>query len=468
MQSITIERAGAEGNCIAHWNGKVVFVKKAVPGDVCDLKIVGKKKKFLIAEIEIIHQTGSTRTTPFCNHFGVCGGCKWQQMSYESQLDFKTQQVKDAFERIGKLPFENIPKALGSRRTEFYRNKMEYTFSHSRWLERELIEANEFVENPGLGFHIPQRFDKIVHIDKCWLQHDLANQIRNWCYDYSIKNNFEFYNARTKEGFVRNLMLRNNRRNEWMVLLTFGYESDEIKPMLSALKMEFTEIISLVYAINEKVNDSLYDLDIQTFDGEEYLKETLNDLNFKIRPKSFFQTNPEQAEILYETALEFADLKGHENVYDLYCGTGTISLFLAKKARKVVGIESVPQAIADANENAKDNKIDNCQFVVGDMKDELNDDFTTKYGKPDVIITDPPRAGMHQAVVEQILKLEAPRVVYVSCNPATQARDLDLMREKYRIIKVQPVDMFPHTHHVENVVLLELTGSLESSDLNKP
>ena len=454
---MTIESAGAEGNCIARWDGRVIFVKGAVPGDVCDLRVTGKKKKFLLGEIATLHESGPSRVEPFCAHFGICGGCKWQQMAYTGQLEFKTQQVRDAFDRIGKVQYDVIPLALGSAEQRHYRNKMEYTFSHSRWLTKAQLDAEDFIQEPGLGFHVPKRFDKIVHIDACHLQDDLANQIRNWCFEYAMKHKLTFYDARKQEGLLRNLMLRNTRKGEWMVLVTFKYpEMDVIEAMMEALKENFPQIVSLLYSVNNKVNDSIYDLDIQLYHGQPYLMEELNALNFKIRPKSFFQTNPAQAEVLYNTALEFAGLAGTENVYDLYCGTGTISLFLAKKAEKVVGIESVPQAIEDALENAKANDIDNCAFVVGDMKDELNETFIAEHGKPDVIVTDPPRAGMHKDVVEQIIALRAPKVVYVSCNPSTQARDLDLMRDVYKVVKVQPVDMFPHTHHVENVVLLEL------------
>ncbi|MBO6514947.1 MAG: 23S rRNA (uracil(1939)-C(5))-methyltransferase RlmD [Bacteroidia bacterium] len=457
LENITIEVAGAEGNCIARWEGKVVFVKNAVPGDVCDLRIIGKKKKFLLGEIVTLHKSGKDRVDPFCDFFGSCGGCKWQQMQYPAQLEFKTQQVRDAFDRIGKLEYDTVPGALGSELTQFYRNKMEYTFSHSRWLTREQLNSEEFIEEPGLGFHVPQRFDKIVHIEKCWLQEDTANKIRNWCFEYALTNKLSFYNARSQEGLLRNLMLRNNRKGDWMVLLTFKYNEEKvIRDMLDSLSKQFPMITSLLFSINEKVNDSIYDLDIKCYQGEAFLTEHLEELQFKIRPKSFFQTNPTQAEVLYRTALDFAGLTGEENVYDLYCGTGTISLFLARNAKSVVGIESVPQAIEDANENARANGINNCRFVVGDMKDELNDEFTTTYGKPDVVVTDPPRAGMHKDVVEQLLKLKPPKLVYVSCNPATQARDLDLMRDVYQIDQVQPVDMFPHTHHVENVVLLSL------------
>jgi len=457
LENITIESAGAEGNCIARWNDRVVFVKGAVPGDICDLKIVGKKKKFLIAEIETLHEAGSERVSPFCDHFGTCGGCKWQQMDYQGQLKFKTKQVFDALTRIGKVDIPEVPLALGSGETTHYRNKMEYAFSHSRWLTKEQINSDEFVVEPGLGFHVPKRFDKIVHIEKCHLQDEVGNDIRNWCYAYALEHNFEFYDARAKTGFVRNIMMRNTKSGEWMVLLTFGEDRNvEIEDMLTAIQQDFPQIKSLVFAINEKVNDSIYDLDIRTFYGQDYLEESLGDIKFKIRPKSFFQTNPKQAETLYDVALEFAQLNGGETVYDLYCGTGTISLYLAQKAGKVIGVESVPQAIEDAKENADANNIDNCSFVVGDMKDVFNDEFISTHANPDIIVTDPPRAGMHADVVAQILKLRAPKVVYVSCNPATQARDLALLDEAYKVTAVQPVDMFPHTHHVENVVLLEL------------
>jgi 23S rRNA (uracil1939-C5)-methyltransferase len=455
LQNVTIDNAGAEGNCIVRDEGRVVFVRNVVPGDVCDIKIIGKKKKFLIGELIQLHSPGPSRIEPFCEHFGVCGGCKWQHMDYSSQLSLKQQHVIDSFQRIGKLDFPAVPSPLADNGTTEYRNKMEYTFSPNKWLEKAEIESEEFIEKPGLGFHIPNRFDKIVHVNKCWLQDFTANNIRNWCYDYALEHEMSFYHPRKQVGLMRNVMLRNTRSGSWMVLLIFKETDIRITPMLTALSAAFPEITSMLYSINGKVNDSIYDLNIEKHAGDDYLVETLNGLDFAIRPKSFFQTNPNQAEVLYKTALEFAGLTGSENVYDLYCGTGTISLFLAQNAKKVVGIESVPQAIEDANDNAVRNKIDNCEFIVGDMKHVFNDDFVRKFGAPDVIITDPPRAGMHQDVVNQICKLGPEKVVYVSCNPASQARDLDWMREFYTIAKIQPVDMFPHTHHVENVVLLE-------------
>lgn len=454
IRDITVESAGAEGNCIARWDGRVVFVKGAVPGDVCDLKIIGSKKKFLIAEIETLRQPGLSRIEPICEHFGLCGGCKWQQMAYSEQLNFKTQQVRDAFTRIGKLDYAEVPLALGSSSTTAYRNKLEFTFSDSRWLEKSVLDSEHFVKQSGLGFHIPQRFDKIVHVSKCWLQEDTSNRIRNFCYQWATDHDLSFYNARRHEGLLRNLMIRNTRGGDWMVLIMFHEEHEGILPMLEAMRDAFDEITSLHFAINGKVNDSIYDLDIQKYHGEDYLRESLNGLWFKIRPKSFFQTNPEQAEVLYRTAIEFAGLQGHEKVFDLYCGTGTITLFAAKHCVSIVGIESVPQAIQDARDNATDNGIENASFVVGDMKEVFSQDFMQLHGKPDVIITDPPRAGMHPDVVERINQSGAEKVVYVSCNPASQARDLDLMRDYYGIERIQPVDMFPHTHHVENVVLL--------------
>jgi len=455
LKDVVIQAAGAEGNCIARWDGRVIFVKNAAPGDICDLRIIGSKKKFLLAEIIEIKEESADRVTPFCEHFGVCGGCKWQHMSYDAQLTFKSQQVRDAFDRIGKLEYDEIPQAIGSAQTTFYRNKLEFTFGAKRWMTKEEISNEDFVQSAGLGFHVPGRWDKVVHVNKCWLQDEVSNRIRNFCYNWVKEKSLTSYDPRLKEGLMRNLMLRNTKNNEWMVLLTFHRDSEAIKPMLEAIQVEFPEIKSLLFSINEKDNDSIYDLDIQLYKGEKFISEDLNGLRFKIRPKSFFQTNPQQAEVLYQTALDLADLSGHENVYDLYCGTGTISLLAARKAKHVIGIESVPQAIEDANENAKSNDIDNATFFVGDMKEIFSTPFILANGKPDVIITDPPRAGMHTSVITQINESGCPKVVYVSCNPATQARDLDLMRNFYDIDKVQPIDMFPHTHHIENVVVLK-------------
>ncbi|MCB0734900.1 MAG: 23S rRNA (uracil(1939)-C(5))-methyltransferase RlmD [Bacteroidetes bacterium] len=460
FEKLEILRAGAEGHCICKIEDRVVFVKHVVPGDICDIKIIGRKKKAWFGELVHLHQAGPGRTEAFCEHFGTCGGCKWQHMDYPHQLESKRIQVRDAMQRIGKLEVADadVLPTLGSASTTFYRNKLEYAFSDNRWLEYAKIQGEEFVTEPGLGFHIPMRFDKILHINRCWLQTDPSNAIRNFCYDWALKSGLPFYNPRSQTGFYRNIMLRNTRSGDWMVLLTFQHDHPSIAEMLTALQNQFPEIKSLLFAINGKVNDSIYDLDMQLFSGEDYLMETLNDLSFRIRPKSFFQTNPNQAEVLYQTAMDFANIQPNDVVYDFYCGTGTLTLLAARSAKEVVGVESVPQAIQDANENAERNQISNTHFIVGDMKSVFTDDFSAHYGKPDIIITDPPRAGMHADVVNQLNQSGARRIVYVSCNPATQARDLELMKEFYSVENIQPVDMFPHTHHVECVVSLVRRG----------
>lgn len=449
-----IETAGAEGMCISRYDGKVVFVRHAVPGDIADLKIIGRKKKFLIGEITDLKEPSEDRVEPFCPHFGICGGCKWQQMSYPAQLKYKQQQVKDAFDRIGKLDYEEIKPILGSDETRYYRNKLEFTFSNKRWLTADEMSEENLNMN-AVGFHVPGRFDKVLDIKTCFLQEDLSNRIRNEIRDFAQKNDLSFFDLRNQGGLLRNLIIRNSTLGQWMVIVSF-YENDEaaIQSVLEHLAKQFPEITSLMYVVNSKANDTLYDQEIKLFKGEDHIIEQLKDLKFRIRPKSFFQTNTKQAEALYDQALNMAGLTGDQVVYDLYCGTGTISLFVARNAKKVVGIESVDQAVADANDNAALNGIENCSFVCGDMKDLFNDEFIAEHGKADVIITDPPRAGMHPKVVEQLCQSGVQRIVYVSCNPATQARDLDLMRDHYNIEQIQPVDMFPHTHHVENVVLL--------------
>lgn len=440
---------------IARFEGKVIFVKYGVPGDLADLKIIGRKKKFLIAVIEKLHKASDDRVDPFCEHFGTCGGCKWQQMAYDKQLEYKAQEVRDAFDRIGKLDYPEMNPILGSVETQFYRNKLEYTFSNKRWLYPHEME-NPPEQVNGLGFHVPGKFDKVMHVNRCYFQNDLSNKIRNGLYQTALKHNIPFYDIRQQEGCLRNVIIRNTSTNEWMVVLIVKDDRPEwLHVLLDYLKEEFSEISSLNYVVNTKVNDTIYDLDVHLWHGKSDIVEKLGDLEYSIQPKSFFQTNSKQAKELYDVVKSMANLEGQELVYDLYCGTGSITLYLAEKAKKVIGIESVPQAIIDAGKNASRNNIDNCNFVVGDMRFELNDEFTAKYGKPDVIITDPPRAGMHKDVVSQLIKLAAPKIVYVSCKPATQARDLDLLRDHYDIVEVQPVDMFPHTHHVENVVLLK-------------
>ena len=456
FENVSIESAGAEGFSIARVDGRVIFVKYGVPGDVADIKLFAKKQKTLFAEIDRLITPSSNRVTPFCSHFGVCGGCKWQQMSYETQLFWKNQQVKDAFERLGKVTCEEWMPILGAPEQTHYRNKLEFAFSNKRWLlQGEEIKEGE--TNNAAGFHIAGRFDKILDIDTCYLQDDLTNQLRKFIKNYALLHNLSFYDIKGQHGFLRNITVRNSSLGQWMLIVIVGENDQEaIQALLSALDTEFPQLTSLIYGVNTKVNDVIYDIDLFTFKGKDYIEETLEDITYRIRPKSFFQTNSQQALNLYRLTRDFAGLTGKELVYDLYCGTGSISLFVARNAFKVFGIESVPQAIEDAKENAINNGIANVEFTVGDMRYELNDAFIQKTGKPDVVITDPPRAGMHHEVVARILEMAPQKIVYVSCNPATQARDLSLLSEKYSIVKTCPVDMFPHTHHVENVTLLSL------------
>ncbi|MFI5203425.1 MAG: 23S rRNA (uracil(1939)-C(5))-methyltransferase RlmD [Flavobacteriales bacterium] len=456
IENLEIISAGAEGKAIARHNERVVFVEGAVPGDIVDAKVTKQKSKFFEAKTIAIHKKGASRIEPFCSHFGICGGCKWQHMDYAEQLKWKEQQVKDSFTRIGKLEWKEFRSILGSAATTYYRNKLEFTFSNQQWLTEEQLKDPEInMHVPTLGFHAPGRFDKVLQINHCYLQPEPSNQIRNFIQQRSIELGLLFYNLREKTGDVRNLMLRNTLSGEWMVLLIFGSElNDAHKKLLGAVKQEFSQIKSLLYTVNTKLNDTIYDLDIHTFAGSNEIIETLDGLKYKISAKSFFQTNPAQTLNLYKTAIELAGLTGKENVYDLYTGTGTIALFAARHAKKVVGIESVPQAIEDAKMNAETNGISNASFFAGDMKDMLTEDFIKTHGQPDVIITDPPRAGMHPSVVEILKRAGAQTIVYVSCNPATQARDLELLKDTYTLDVVQPVDMFPHTHHVECVVRL--------------
>ena len=450
-----IKRAGAQGYAIGLHDERVILIKYGAPGDVVDVRINGKKKKTLLGEIIHFHKKSEDRLEPFCQYFGSCGGCKWQHISYEAQLKHKELDVKNSFDRIGHLTYDQIEPILGSKQNTFYRNKMEFSFSNSRWLTQEQIAETEFIQQNALGFHAPGRFDKVVHIEKCWLQDDLTNDIRNYIFDYAEEEGFTFFNHRGKEGFLRSLMVRTSSFNQWMLLLVFGEPNEIIPDIMDSVCTQFPQLTSVFYAINQKENDSLYDLDMICFKGQEYLEEKLLNLTFTVRPKSFFQTNPSQAEVLYQKSLDLGQVTNDQLVYDLYCGTGTITLFLAQSAKKVVGIESVPQAIEDAWQNAERNEIKNVDFVVGDMKDILNEDFVAIHGKPDVVFTDPPRAGMHPKVVANLLNMKPEKIVYISCNPATQARDLSLMEEEYQIKVVQPVDMFPHTYHVENITLLE-------------
>ena len=445
---------------MAKVNELVIFVPYVVPGDVVDLQVKRKKNHYAEAVAVKFHEKSPLRTEPFCSHFGVCGGCKWQCLSYEEQLKYKQKQVFDNLTRIGKVELPEFRPILGSGKTRFYRNKLEFTFSNKRWLTEEEVKQDvKYDQMNAVGFHIPGAFDKVLAIDKCWLQDDISNQIRNAVRDYAYAHNFPFFNLRTQEGLLRNIMIRTSSTGELMVVLQCKVTDDEgrrkMEEILQFMADSFPQITSLMYVINNKCNDTIGDLDVEVFKGNDHIFEEMEGLRFKVGPKSFYQTNSEQAYNLYKVAREFAGLTGNELVYDLYTGTGTIANFVARKARKVVGIEYVPEAIEDAKVNSALNGIDNTLFYAGDMKDILTNDFIAEHGRPDVIITDPPRAGMHNDVIDVILAAEPKRIVYVSCNPVTQARDLQLLDGKYKVTAVQPVDMFPHTHHVENVVQLE-------------
>ena len=450
----------AEGKAVARVNDLVVFVPYVVPGDVVDLQVKRKKNHYAEAVAVKFHERSSLRVEPFCRHFGVCGGCKWQCLAYEEQLKYKQKQVFDNLTRIGKVELPEFRPILGSEKTRFYRNKLEFTFSNKRWLTEEEVKQDvKYEQMNAVGFHIPGAFDKVLAIEECWLQDDVSNRIRNAIRDYAYAHGYSFFNLRTQEGMLRNMMVRTSSTGELMVLLQCKIvsdgELDRMKELLQYVAGEFPEITSLLYVINNKCNDTFGDLEVNVFKGTDHIFEVMEGLRFKIGPKSFYQTNSEQAYNLYKVAREFAGLTGNELVYDLYTGTGTIANFVSRQAHKVIGIEYVPEAIEDAKVNSEINGIGNTLFYAGDMKDILTQDFINEHGRPDVIITDPPRAGMHGDVVDVLLFAEPERIVYVSCNPATQARDLQLLDCKYRVAEVQPVDMFPHTHHVENVVLLK-------------
>lgn len=458
LKNIELLRAGAKGVSVGKTEeGKTVLVQDAVPGDIVNVLVHKKKSSYLQGRAIEILKESPYRTEAECEHFGICGGCKWQNLSYEAQLKLKQDEVENNLKRIGGFQdLETIP-ILGSSNEYFYRNKLEFTFSNARWLTREEIEQEDKNYNRNaLGFHIPGQWSKVLDIKKCHLQKEPSNAIRLEAKRYADENNLDFFDLQNQSGFLRTLMIRSNQKGEFMVLVQFFREDKLLREsFLQNLQQKFPEIVSLLYAINPKGNDSIYDLDVQTYYGQDFIMETMEDLQFKIGPKSFYQTNPEQAYKLYKITRDFANLKGGELVYDLYTGTGTIAQFIAKKAKKVIGVEAVQEAIDAAKENVERNEIGNCTFYCGDMKDIFDDEFIQKNGVPDVIITDPPRDGMHKNVVETILRINPKKVVYVSCNSATQARDLEMMKNQYRIEKVQPVDMFPQTHHVENVVLLE-------------
>ncbi len=436
----------------------VVFVPFAAPGDVVDIQLFKKRHNYAEGKVVAIHEYAQEREQPFCEHFGVCGGCKWQHLPYEAQLRYKQKQVVDNLTRIGKIHMEEVRPILGSARTRFYRNKLEYTFSNKKWLLEEQVNSGEAIDNMnGVGFHIPGMFDKVLDIHKCWLQDDISNRIRLEVKNYCLSHEgYPFFDLRNQEGFMRTLMIRTASTGDLMVVLVFFHEEkSKREALLSHIADCFPQITSLLYVINEKCNDTITDQEVHCFKGKDHIIEEMEGLQFKVGPKSFYQTNSEQAYNLYKVARDFARLTGNELVYDLYTGTGTIANFVSRQARKVIGIEYVPEAIEDAKVNSALNGIENTLFYAGDMKDILTEEFINEHGRPDVIITDPPRAGMHDDVIKTILGTRPKRIVYVSCNPATQARDLNLLDEAYAVRCVQPVDMFPHTHHVENVVLLE-------------
>ena len=457
LQNIQVIDIAEEGKGVGKSDDLVIFIDKAVPGDIVDVELLRRKKKFYEGKIQNLVKPSEHRTEPFCEHFGVCGGCKWQHLTYEAQLQFKQKSVSDALQRLGKVDVSDIEPILGSAESRYYRNKLEYTFSDKRWLTDGDMRNGETMEMNALGYHIPGRFDKILDIDHCYLQADPSNEIRNKVREYALKAGISFYNLRNHEGALRNLIIRSSSTGELMVIVVFAYADEEqIEGMMKFIASEFKSINSLLYIINQKKNDTIFDQEIHTYAGADHIFENMDGLKFKIGPKSFYQTNSAQAFELYKITRDFAEFKGDELVYDLYTGAGTIANFIAGKVKSVVGIEYVPTAIEDAKINSEINGIKNTSFFAGDMKDILNEDFISTHGKPDVVITDPPRAGMHPDVVKRLLEMEAEKIVYVSCNAATQARDIDLLKAKYEVGRIKPVDMFPHTQHVENVVLLTI------------
>lgn len=478
LENVTIESVAAEGKCLFHWEEMVVFVPFCVPGDVCDIQIRRKKHSFAEGEVVRFIEYSKVRATPVCRHFGVCGGCKWQNLPYEEQLHFKQQQVYDQLHRIGKIELPEFLPILGSVKTLEYRNKLDFGASNRRYLTNDEIASGQEFQRDALGFHITGAFDKILPIEKCWLMDDLHNHIRNEIRDYALNNSISFFDLRAQKGLLRDVIIRNSASGEWMVIIQFHIDHQTLSAdhteeqekihterqwamangLLQHIADTFPQITSLLYLDNQKCNDTIGDQEVHVFKGKDHIFELMDDLRFKVGPKSFYQTNTEQARHLYNVARDFAlsSTKVPPLIYDLYTGTGTIANFVARQAKQVIGIEYVPEAIEDAKVNSEINHIDNTLFYAGDMKDILTDDFIAHHGHPDVIITDPPRAGMHPDVIKTILRAAPERIVYVSCNPATQARDLHDLDTHYRVAAVQPVDMFPHTPHVENVVLLEL------------
>ncbi len=458
LQKVTIEDIGAKGKAIARVNDLVVFVKGAIPGDVADIKVIRKKKKYLEGKPIHFHQFSEKRIPPFCSHFNTCGGCTWQNLSYEDQLIYKQKEVRDNLERVGKVDTSSMANILPAPSTRYYRNKLEFTFSNKRWLTREEVASKGDIpqrEMNGLGFHMPRRFDKVVDIDHCYHQPDPSNAIRLFVKRFALENGLSFFDIVEQKGMLRNLIIRTTTTQETMVIVVFAKDDQEKREMLlDALQKEFPTISSLMYAINPKKNDALDNIPIKPYQGKDHILERMGDLQFKIGPKSFFQTNTEQAIRLYEKVKEFAGLSGKETVFDLYTGTGTIANYLAPSAGKVIGIESIPEAVEHAKENSQLNNITNTAFYAGDMKDLIHTPEIKALGDPEVLVTDPPRSGMHKDVVGRILEMAPHKIVYVSCNPGTQARDLEAMKDVYEVKAIQPVDMFPHTYHVENIVLL--------------
>ena len=457
LEGAVITDMAADGLALARVEDKVYFIEGAVPGDVVNARVLRDKKRYAMAQMTELLTLSPQRTPAVCQHFDYCGGCKWQNLRYDTQLEYKGKQVYDALTRLGKLELGEQVRVYGSAQQYQFRNKLEFTFSPSRWLTpAELADESILKPQPGLGFHLPGRFDKVLHVEECHLMDDRANQIRNAVHDLAVAHGLTRYNVREHHGFLRTLTIRNTSLDQWMVLLMVGEDQPEVLQLvMTHLQDQFPWIHSLLYVINTKKNDTLHDQEVLVWHGSAVIEEALEDLRFEISAKSFFQTNSRQALELYKLTRDFAGLTGEELVYDLYTGTGSIAQFVAARARQVIGVEYVEAAVEDARKNAERNGISNCSFFAGDMKDLLNDDFLATHGRPDVVITDPPRAGMHADVVEMLCRIGAPRIVYVSCNPATQARDLDLMRDHYRLVKYQPVDMFPQTAHVENIALLE-------------
>jgi len=460
VRQVVVSDYAAEGKSLARVDGKVIFISGAVPGDTVDIQLTKSKKDWAEGRAIHFHEYSSLRTEPFCKHFGICGGCKWQMLPYEEQLRYKQREVEDHLRRIGKIELPSIQPIMGALETRFYRNKLEYTFSSKRYYpEEEFQKMREdgIAPQTALGYHVPRYFDKVINIDECFLQPEPSNQIRNAVKEIAYRRNFTFYDIRSHEGWLRNLVIRTSTTGELMLNFCLGYDDEDNGKLLFDEVLElFPGITTLVYTINTKMNDSIHDLEPQTYFGPGYITERLEAFDFRIGPKSFFQTNSRQGERLYQVTRDFAELSGKEILYDLYCGTGSIGIFMSKKAAEVVGVEVIEEAVKDARINAAVNGLEHARFFAGDVSDVCNEVFFQEHGRPDVVITDPPRAGMHGKLVSSLLEIAAPLVVYVSCNPATQARDLQLLDEKYAVTRIRPVDMFPHTHHIENVVQLKL------------